>query len=125
VRRGLSRDDQRQVKWATARRRPVTRPALALPQLVYSRYVEDQAERSPMRRRPLRIGFTVLYIALAAEDFVNAAADPRSHALDFVVGTLFAFLAVMWGLVMPRSLSQGPLRMKRLRQQVRERHPDW
>jgi len=42
-----------------------------------------------------------------------------------VLGALSAALSVLWTLVMPRSLNRGPQRMKRLRQQVRERYPDW
>ncbi len=125
ARRDLSRGDQRQVQWATGRRRPVNRPALALPQLVYSRYAQYQAERSPVRRMPFRVGFAVLYVALAGENFVNGAVDPHWRIFHFMVGALFAFCAVMWALVVPRSASQGPARMKRLRQEIRERYPDW
>jgi hypothetical protein len=125
MRHDLSRGDQWRVQWATARRCPVTRPALALPQLVYSRFVQFQAERSPLHRRSFRIGFALLYVVLAAQDFVNGITDSRSGVFDFVLGAMFAICAIMWGLVVPRSLNQGPLRMKRLRQQIRERHPGW
>jgi hypothetical protein len=125
TRHDLSRGDQWRVQWAAARRRPVTRSTLALPQLVYSRFVQFQSERSPLHRRSFRIGFTLLYVVLAAQDFVNGVRDSHSGVFDFVLGAMFAFCAVMWGLVLPQTLNQGPLRMKRLRQQIRERHPAW
>jgi hypothetical protein len=125
ARHDLSGRDQRHVQWATGRHRPVEHPSLALPQLVYSRYVQYQAEHSPLRRKSFRLAFAAVYVALAAQNFVNGAVNPHSRVFDFVLGTVFAALAVLWGLVMSRSLSRGPQRMKRLRQQVRERYPDW
>lgn len=92
---------------------------------LYSRYVEYQAERSPLRRRPLRIGLAVAYLALAALDFADGAVPPQPRVRDFVFGTLFTALSVLFGPVMSRLLDRVGQRMKRLRRQVRERYPDW
>jgi hypothetical protein len=125
ARRDLSLADRQRVRWATGRRRPVGRSALALPQLVYSRYVTYQAERSPLRRRPLRLGLSAAYVAIAALQFAVGAADPQSRVRDFVYGALFAVFAVLFGTMMPRLLDRSERKMKRLRRQVRDRYPDW
>lgn len=125
ARRDLSLGDRQRVRWATGRRRAVGRPALALSQLVYSRYVQYQAERSPLRRRPLRLGFAALYVALAALQFAVGAADQQSRVRDFGLGALFVILSVLFGTIMPRLLDRTGQKMKRLRRQVRERYPDW
>ena len=125
ARRDLSLGDRQRVRWATGRRRPVGRPALALPQLVYSRYVTDQAERSPLRRRPVRFGMAALYVGLAALQFAVGAVDQQSRVRDFVWGVLFVACAILFGTMMPRLLNRSEQKMKRLRRQVRERHPDW
>ena len=125
ARRDLSLGDRQRVRWATGRRHPVGRPALAFPQLVYSRYVQYQAERSPLRRRPLRLSLAALYVALAGLQFAVGATDQQSRVRDFVYGVLFIALSVLFGTMMPRLLDRTGRKMKRLRRQVRDRYPDW
>ena len=126
TRAGLSPADQWHVRRATSRRRPVNRGALAPAQLVYTRYAEFAAERSPLRRRWTRMAFAVLYLALAAEQFVNAATQHGSHWLAWACGGIFLALALMWGLLMGPMLARTPQKMKRLRREIRQRWPeDW
>jgi hypothetical protein len=124
ARRRLGTGDQLRVRRATMRCRPVERPDLASAQLIFSRYAESEAERSPLRGRPLRIAFCVLYAALAAMQIVNGLAQTQQRPLFLGCGALFAVMAVLYGPLVRRSLDRRPAEMRRLRRRVAERYPD-
>jgi hypothetical protein len=123
TRHDLSTADQRRVLWATSFRRPVSRGRLAPAQLVYSRYAQYTAERSPLNRKSFRIGLAVLYLALAAYQVGNGVTS-RGRVLDFVIAADWAVLAVMFGLVVPWASRRMPVKLKRLRRKIRARYPD-
>ena len=126
TRADLSSADQWHVRRATSRRRPVNRGALAPAQLVYTRYAEFSAERSPLRRPWVRVAFAVLYLALAAQQFVDVSTQHGAHWLGWACGGIFLALAFMWGLLMEPMLARAPQKMKRLRREIRHRWPeDW
>jgi len=125
ARHGLTRGEQLRVQRATKRRHPVSRAALAPAQLAFSRFVEDVAERSPMRRRAGKVAMTVVYLSMAAEELAFGAAEgPPRGVFYLVFGSLFAVLAVVSAPLISRSLAQQPARMRRLRIEVRRRYPD-
>jgi hypothetical protein len=124
TRADLSPGDQWQVRRATSRRRPVNRGALAPAQLVYTRYAQFTAERSPMRRPRVRAAFAVLYLALAAQQLVDGVTEQGAHWLAFACGGIFLALALLWGLLLEPMLARVPQKMKRLRREIRQRWPD-
>lgn len=123
ARRDLTSGDRLQVRRATMRRRPVDDAALAPAQLVYSRYAEYAAERSPLRRWPGLTVMTVIYGGNAALQVVSAVTETRQRALHLVLGVAFAALTVTCVPLIPLSLRRQPARMRQLRAQVRERYP--
>jgi hypothetical protein len=123
TRHDLSTADQWRVQWATSFRRPVSRGRLAPAQLVYSRYAQYAAERSPLNRKSLRIGLAVLYLVLAALQVGNGVTS-HGRALDFVSAAGWAVIAVMFGLVAPGAARRMPVKLKRLRREIRARYPD-
>jgi hypothetical protein len=124
TRADLSPADQWQVRRATSRRRPVNRGSLAPAQLVYTRYAQFAAERSPLRRPWVRVAFAVLYLALAAQQLVDGVTQHGAHWFEFGCGGIFLVLALLWGLLMEPMLARVPLKMKRLRREIRQRWPD-
>jgi hypothetical protein len=124
TRASLSQADQWQVRRATSRRRPVNRGALAPAQLVYTRYAQFSADRSPLRRPLVRVAFAVVYLALAAQQLVDGVTQHGAHWLQFAIGGIFLALALMWGLLMEPLLARVPQKMKRLRREIRQRWPD-
>ncbi len=111
------------MRWATAFRRPVSRGRLAPAQLVYSRYAQYTAERSPLNRKSFRIGLAVLYLALAAYQ-VGTGITSHGRVLHFVIAADWAVLAAMFGLVVPWAARKMPVKLKRLRREIRARYPD-
>jgi VanZ family protein len=128
TRRDLSAADQWHVRRATSRRRPVNRGDLAPAQLVYTRYAQFTADRSPFHRRWFRMGMVFLYLALAAQQFVTGATATHlvARIIDFVAGGWWVVLAALFGLWVNGWLARQPTRLKRLRQVIRQRWPnDW
>ena len=124
----LSQADQRHVRRATSKRRPVNRGYLAPAQLVYSRYAQFTVERSPLRQPRIRIGLTVLYLVWAVVEFVSGATTTHAAArlLKFGVGGYAVAMAVLFGLWLTWWMDRQPARLKQLRRAIRRRWPeDW
>ena len=125
ARKDLSSVDQLRVVLATSFYRPVGRGRLALPQLVYTRYAQDTAVRTPMKRTSFRVGFAALFLVIAAVEAADGVAS-HGNALRFVGAGCWLVIAALFGLVMPRVVRRAPVKMKRLRREIRERYPeDW
>ena len=125
ARRDLSSVDQLRVVWATSFYRPVGRGRLALPQLVYTRYAQDTAVRTPMKRTSFQVGFAALFLVLAAVEAADGVAS-HGYALRFVSAGCCLVVAALFGLVVPRVARRAPMKMRRLRREIRERYPeDW
>lgn len=121
ARAGLSRRDQRRVRWATMRNQPVPAPELVAAQLAYLGCARDTATRSPLRtKRWLQAAFPALYALLSAGQLIAAVQHRPGPArvFDFVLAGAFAVLAAMWALVLPRSLARQPGRLDRLYDQI-------
>ena len=117
ARAGLSRRDEFRVRRATMRHRPVSAPELVAPQLAYLGYARDTATRSPLRtKRWLRAAFPVMYALLSVSQLLIAVQHRPGpgQIFDFALAGAFAALAVMWAVVMPRSLARQPGRLDRL-----------
>ena len=117
--------DQLRVVWATSFYRPVGRGRLALPELVYTRYAQDTAVRTPMKRTSFQVGFAALFLVLAAVEAADGVASHR-YALRFVSAGCCLVVPALFGLVVPQVARRAPVKMKRLRREIRERYPeDW
>jgi hypothetical protein len=122
----LNRADQRHVQWATMRHRPVRLPRLASAQLVYSRYVQYTAEHSPFHRWWFLVMFSGIWVAVGTVQIADAFTETQGRVFHLILGGLFAVLALAYPFLITRSLTRGPLQMKRLRRDVRDRYPnDW
>jgi hypothetical protein len=124
ARADLSRADQWRVQRATSRRRPASRGYLAPAQLVYTRYVDYTAERTPFRRRRVRLAATGFFGALGTAGIVLAALSTPVNIANVVAGSYFLLMAGLYGLWLPRWLRQTPQRMLNLRRRIRAAHPD-
>ena len=121
ARAGLSSRDQRRVRLATMRHRPISTPELVAAQLAYLGYARDTATRSPMlTKRWLRAVFPVLYALLGISELITAMQHRPGPAriFDFVLAGAFAVLAVMWAVVVPRSLARQSGRLDRLHDRI-------
>jgi O-antigen/teichoic acid export membrane protein len=126
TRRDLNAQQQWHVRRSTAKRRPVSRGRLAPAQLVYTRYSQYVAENSPAHRRWFLVGYTVLCLAVAAAQFVNAAITQHAAGrwFDVAIGCYWVFMAGWWAWWMRRWLARHPQRMKQLRRDIRQQWPD-
>lgn len=78
-----------------------------------------------MNRRSIRIWFVVIYLALAAFQVGNAIVS-HGHVLAFVGAGAWAVLAVLFGVLTLWIARRMPVKMKRLRREIRTRYPeDW
>lgn len=121
ARAGLSSRDQRRVRLATMRHRPVSTPELVAGQLAYLGYARDAATRSPLlTKRWLRAAFPVLYVLLGVSELITAMQHGPGPAriFDFVLAGAFALLAVMWAAAVPRSLARQSGRLDRLHDRI-------
>jgi cytochrome bd-type quinol oxidase subunit 1 len=66
--------------------------------------------------------FPVVYGLLAINDVVEGVQHGQARILHFAIAAVFVALAVLWVLVVPRSLARQPARMERLRTQVNDRY---
>jgi hypothetical protein len=104
----------------------VSRGYLAPAQLVYTRYVDYTAERSPLRRRRIRLAATGFFAAMGAANIIPAALSTPVHIVNVLAGSYILLMAGLYGLWLPRWLRQSPQRMLNLRRQIRAAHPaDW
>lgn len=124
ARADLGRADQWHVQRATSRRRPVSRGYLAPAQLVYTRYVDCTAERSPLRRRRVRLATTGFFATIGAANIIPAALFTPVRIVNVLTGSYILLMAGLYGLWLPRWLRQTPQRMLNLRRQIRAAHPD-
>ena len=120
----LGAADRLRVWWATTRRRPVRRPALAPAQLALSALSKLIAERSPLLHQWwLRIGLPALYGLSAAIGILNAVTvgGQQGIVLGMAAGVM-AVTALLWVIAVPRSLRRQPARMDELQARIRQRY---
>jgi hypothetical protein len=122
-RSALSSREQRQVQWATMRRRPVPAAALAPAQRAYISYAQYTIGRSPWTTsRRFRTAFQVLYGLLAVNSVIEGTQHSQGRIFHLVLAACFAALAVVWVPLTARSLRRLPARLERLRTQINDRY---
>jgi hypothetical protein len=126
LRHDLSRADQLHVTWSTSRRRPVSRAYLAPAQLVYTRYAQDAAERSPLNNARRRFWRTVPMAVIGGADVCFAATATPVNIFNLAIGSWITFMAGVSALRVPRMRRDRPRQLLNLRRQIRATYPnDW
>jgi len=103
---------------------PVSRAYLAPAQLVYTRYAQHVAERSPLNNARRRIWRTVLMAVIGGADVCFAATATPVNIFNLVIGSWVTFMAVVSALWVPRTLRDRPRQLLNLRRQIRATYPD-
>jgi len=122
ARRQLRRIDRWRVIWATYRRHPASRHALADAQLAHARYRQAAAQRPLGRQRPgWRTVATVYCGVLAAFWAALAATHGQQRILSIIQAASFAGLALVnW--LGPRTARRQAELMARLQTEIDDRY---